>query len=157
MRDLPALPEPSQAPDLSILIISYNTREMTLACLRSVAAQTRTPHEIIVLDNASDDGSAAAIAAEFPDVTLLAETRNHGFARANNLAALQAKGAFLLLLNPDTLVLDGALDKPAGLRAPGPEARIWGGRTVFGDGSLNFLVLLAAHDPLVAGLRRNRA
>ncbi len=124
-------------PVLSILIISYNTREMTLACLRSVAAQTRTPHEVIVLDNASADGSAAAIAAEFPDVRLLAEDENHGFARANNIAAKHAKGEYLLLLNPDTVVLDGALDRLLAFARRLPAAKIWGGRTVFADGSLN--------------------
>ena len=133
-------PDPGQPPFhpvLSILVISYNTREMTLDCLRSVREQTSVPHELIVLDNASSDGSAAAIAAEFPDVTLLAETVNHGFAKANNIAALHAKGEFLLLLNPDTVVLDQALDKLLAFARRTPEARIWGGRTVFADGSLN--------------------
>jgi GT2 family glycosyltransferase len=124
-------------PAFSILVISYNTRDMTLACLRSVIAQTYTPHEIIVLDNASTDGSAAAIAAEFPGITLLADTQNHGFARANNIAARHAKGEFLLLLNPDTVVLDGALDRLLAFAQHAPEAKIWGGRTVFADGSPN--------------------
>jgi hypothetical protein len=56
---------PAFEPLLSILVISYNTREMTLACLRSVVAETTVPYELIVLDNASKDGSAAAIASEF--------------------------------------------------------------------------------------------
>jgi GT2 family glycosyltransferase len=124
-------------PVFSILVISYNTRDMTLACLRSIIAETQTPHEIIVLDNASTDGSAMAIAAEFPAITLLAETQNHGFARANNIAAKHAKGAFLLLLNPDTVVLDGALDRLMAYAQRVPAARIWGGRTVFADGSPN--------------------
>jgi GT2 family glycosyltransferase len=124
-------------PVLSILVISYNTRDMTLACLRSIIAQTQTPHEILVLDNASTDGSAAAIAAEFPGITLLAETQNHGFARANNIAAKHAQSEFLLLLNPDTVVLDGALERLMTFAQRVPEARIWGGRTVFADGSPN--------------------
>ena len=133
----PALPAVPVQPAVSILIISYNTREMTLACLRSVAAETRAAHEVIVLDNASADGSAAAIAAAFPGVTLLAETRNHGFAAANNIAAKHATAPFLLLLNPDTVVLDGALDRLLAFAGRAPAARIWGGRTVFADGSLN--------------------
>ena len=136
------MPQPDPGPTpfrpvLSILVISYNTREMTLDCLRSVREQTSVPHELIVLDNASSDGSAAAIAAAFPDVTLLAETVNHGFAKANNIAALHAKGEFLLLLNPDTVVLDQALDKLLAFARRTPEARIWGGRTVFADLSPN--------------------
>ena len=58
------------APLLSILVISYNTREMTLECLRTIVAETRTPYEVIVVDNASTDGSAEAIAEEFPQFRL---------------------------------------------------------------------------------------
>lgn len=128
---------PAGAPRLSILVVSYNTREMTLACLASVFAETRTPFELIVVDNASADGSAAAIAAAFPGVTLMAETENHGFARANNLAARRARGEYLLLLNPDTVVLDGAIDRLLAFAAARPEAGIWGGRTLYGDRTLN--------------------
>lgn len=138
----PTLPKP---PDLSIIVVSYNTREMTLACLRSVQDQTRCSFEILVVDNASQDGSAeaiaAAIAAEFSvgsaPVTLMAETVNHGFAKANSLATARARGEMLLLLNPDTLVLDGAVDRLAAFAKARPQARIWGGRTVFADGRLN--------------------
>ena len=124
-------------PVLSIIIVSYNTRALTLECLRSVFAETRTPFELIVVDNASTDGSAAAIAVEFPDIRLLAETTNHGFAKANNIAAALAQGEYLLLLNPDTVVLDGALDKLVAFSRRQPKARIWGGRTLFDDKSLN--------------------
>lgn len=134
---MPPSPSAPADPVLSILIVSYNTRAMTLDCLRSVVAETRTPFEIILVDNASADGSAAAVAAEFPDVVLMAETVNHGFAAANNLAALRARGDHLLLLNPDTLVLDGAIDRLLAFARARPEARIWGGRTVFADGTLN--------------------
>lgn len=125
------------APVVSILVISYNTCEMTLACLRSVVAQTQVPYELIVVDNASSDGSAAAIAAEFPSLTLLAETTNHGFAKANNIAARHAKGTYILLLNPDTVVLNGAIDALVAFAERKPQAQIWGGRTLFGDGRLN--------------------
>lgn len=122
---------------LSILIVSYNTREMTLACLESVQRETHMPFEVIVVDNASTDGSAEAIATRFPDVVLLAETVNHGFAAAHPIAVARARGPWLLLLNPDTVVLDGALDKLVAFAERTPDAGIWGGRTVFGDGTLN--------------------
>jgi GT2 family glycosyltransferase len=125
------------APVLSILVISYNTRAMTLDCLRSVVAETRTPYELIVLDNASGDGSAEAVAAEFPQVRLIASPENLGFAEGNNVAARVARGEYLLLLNPDTLVLRGALDKLLAFARETPQAGIWGGRTLFPDGSLN--------------------
>ena len=88
------------APLVSIIVVSYNTREMTLECLRSVFAQTGQPFELIVVDNASSDGSAAAIAAEFPDVRLMAEIENHGFAKANNIAASHARGEVSSVAQP---------------------------------------------------------
>ena len=128
------------APVVSILVISYNTKAMTLDCLASVVAETTVPYELIVLDNASADGSAAAIAEAFPPesgVRLIASTENLGFAKGNNVAAREAKGDYILLLNPDTLVLDGAVDRLVAFAGRTPEARIWGGRTLNGDRTLN--------------------
>ena len=131
-------PARDRHPEVSILVISYNTVEMTLACLNSVVAETQaTRCEIIVVDNASSDGSADALAAAHPEVRLVRSNENMGFAQANNVAAEIAKGDLLLLLNPDTVVLDGAIDRLVAFAKARPEARIWGGRTVFGDGSLN--------------------
>lgn len=128
---------PHPDPELSILVVSYNTRDLTLACLESVYEETLTPFELIVVDNASTDGSAEAIALEFPKATLIARPDNLGFARANNLAAQSARGKQLLLLNPDTVVLNNAIDRLCAFARAQPEARIWGGRTLFGDQSLN--------------------
>jgi GT2 family glycosyltransferase len=133
----PTMPAPEPAPAVSILVVSYQTREMTLECLASIARETRASHEVIVVDNASSDGSAEAIAEAHPEVRLLAETENHGFARANNIAARHARGDHLLLLNPDTVILDGAVDRLLDFARETPRARIWGGRTVFADGRLN--------------------
>ncbi|TVQ61647.1 MAG: glycosyltransferase family 2 protein [Phycisphaerales bacterium] len=125
-------------PDVSIIVVSYNTRELTLACLRSVIEQTRPgTFELIVIDNASEDGSPDAIAESFPDLRLIRSPENLGFAGANNLAAREATGRYLLLLNPDTLVRDGAINKLLDFAREHPDARIWGGRTVFADGTLN--------------------
>jgi len=128
----------ADSPALSILMVNWNTREMTLDCLRSLYAETReTDFEVILVDNDSADGSADAIAAEFPQVRLVREKANHGFARATNMAGEMARGEYLLLLNTDTVVLDGAIDRLMAFAARQPEARIWGGRTLFGDRSLN--------------------
>ena len=129
--------ETSALPEFSVIIISYNTRDMTLACLSSVYAQTKGDFEIVVVDNASTDGSAEAIRRDFPEVTLVAESENHGFGPAHHVALPYCRAPWLLLLNPDTLVLDGALDRLIAFRDQRPEAGIWGGRTVFADGSLN--------------------
>jgi GT2 family glycosyltransferase len=124
--------------DLTVIIVSFNTRDMTLACLRSVREQTRgISFEVIIAENASTDGSADAIAAEFPAYRLMRLEKNIGFAAGNNAAARVARGEFLLLLNPDTLVLDGAIQKLLAFARARPEARIWGGRTLWGDRTLN--------------------
>lgn len=124
-------------PVISVIVISYNTRDMTLDCLRSVVAETRVSHEVIVVDNASSDGSAEAIAAAFPNIRLIASEENLGFAVANNLAAREARGEYVLLLNPDTVVLNRALDKLVAFAQARSDARVWGGRTLYADGSLN--------------------
>ncbi|MCR9212728.1 MAG: glycosyltransferase family 2 protein [Proteobacteria bacterium] len=128
----------SENPEVSIIVVSFNTKEMTLECLRSVYEQTtQVSFELIVVDNASQDQSAEAIASEFPHLNLIASEDNLGFAAANNLAATKASGEYVLLLNPDTLVLDHAIDKILAFAKSSPDARLWGGRTLFGDRSLN--------------------
>lgn len=126
-----------QPPMLSIIIVSYNTRDMTVACLASVYAETCCDFEVVVVDNASTDGSAAEIRERFPQVTLLAESVNHGFAAAHGIALPHCRAPWLLLLNPDTVVLDRAIDKLMTFSRRRPEAGIWGGRTLYGDGRLN--------------------
>lgn len=130
---------PDRKPiQVSILLVNYNTREMTLECLRSIYAEMSTDNfEIIVVDNDSKDGSAEAIATEFPEVMLLAEKTNHGFGRATNIQARHARGEFILLLNTDTVVLDQAIDHLLKFAENNPAAGIWGGRTLSADGSLN--------------------
>ncbi len=124
-------------PLLSIIVISYNTRDMTLECLASVYAETKTPFELIVVDNASTDGSAQAIAEAFPQAQLIAENTNHGFAPAHDIALPHASAPWLLLLNPDTIVQNGAIDALMDFAQTHPQAGIWGGRTLYPDGSLN--------------------
>lgn len=124
--------------DITILIVSYNTKEMTLECLFSVYEQTSDiSFEVVVFDNCSFDGSAEAIERSFPDVKLIRSLENLGFAKANNKAAKMVKGKFLLLLNPDTIVLDRAIQKLYDFAINSPQYRIYGGRTLFADRSLN--------------------
>ena len=98
--------------DLSIVIVNWNTRDLLRSCLKSIYAETKGPSfEIFVIDNASQDGSAEMIEQQFPKVHLIRNTDNVGFARANNQAIARCKGRYILLLNPDTIVLDKALVK----------------------------------------------
>lgn len=124
--------------EVSVLIISYNTRELTLNAISSAADETTgTTCEIIVVDNGSSDGSAEAIAAHPARPRLIALAENIGFARANNLAAETAAGDYILLLNPDTVVRDGAIDRLVAFARENRRALVWGGRTIFADGRLN--------------------
>jgi len=132
------LTEAAGPPDLTVIIVSYNTRALTLKCLETLYASTREVRfHTVVYDNDSQDGSAEAIAAAFPQVELIASRDNLGFARANNVVAAEARTEWLLLLNPDTEVHDGAIDRLFAFAKAHPRAGITGGRTVFPDGSLN--------------------
>ena len=98
--------------DVSIILVSYNTRDLTGAALDSVLTETKTStYEVIAVDNNSSDGSAAMLEAHPSKPRVVALDSNVGFARANNLAAKEACGKYLLLLNPDTVILDSAIDK----------------------------------------------
>lgn len=123
--------------DVSIIIVSYNTRELTLEAIRSVLRETtRVRAEIIVVDNDSPDNSADAIAEAFPDIRLI-RSDNIGFGPANNLGAREATGEYLLLLNPDTVTLDHAIDTLVEYAKAHPRHKLYGGRTLFPDRSLN--------------------
>ena len=109
-------------PTLSIVILSWNTKALTLACLRALSAETpRHSREVIVVDNGSVDGSADAIAATFPEVNLVRNTENRLYAEGNNQGADLARGTYLCLLNSDTEVRPGAIDRLVDFLAEHPE------------------------------------
>ena len=92
---------------LSVIIVNWNTRELLRDCLASLGDEDpEVPREIIVVDNASQDGSAEMVARDFPAVRLLQNSDNVGFARANNQAIRTARGKYILLRNSDTVVPD---------------------------------------------------
>lgn len=92
-------------PDISIIIVNYNVKYYLHACLLSVkAAIANVKAEVIVIDNQSSDGSAEYISNLFPDVNFVSNQTNDGFAKANNQAIKMAKGRYVLLLNPDTII-----------------------------------------------------
>lgn len=130
-------------PDLTIIMVSYNTRDLTLAAVRTCLETTvETSFRLVVLDNASPDGSGAALRDAFPpetypQVEVICSDDNLGFARANNIVAETATTPYILLLNPDTECHPGAVDNLMRFARETPKAGIWGGRTVFPDGRLN--------------------
>ncbi|MHB1005811.1 MAG: glycosyltransferase family 2 protein [Chloroflexota bacterium] len=124
--------------DVSVVIVSWNVRDLLLRCLASVYRQLGPDlsAEVFVVDNASADGTVDAVAAAYPLVRLLANAENAGFVRANNQALCLARGRLVLLLNPDTEVRDGALaslvaaaDAEPGIGAVGP-------KLLFSDGAV---------------------
>jgi GT2 family glycosyltransferase len=122
---------------LSIIIVSWNTRQDLLRCLESIWSHPPScSFEVIVFDNASQDGTPAAVSAAYPQVRLKSSPENLGFARANNKAASLAQGQFWLLLNPDTIVHPGALDTLVRYLAEQPRAAGVGPKLVNLDGSL---------------------
>lgn len=125
------------APELSIAIVNWNTREMLDDCLRSIReAPDEITREVIVVDNASADGSAEMVAADHPEVTLIANERNVGYAAANNQAIRASSGELVLLLNADIVVHPGALDALAQVLRERPEAAAAAPRLILPDGSV---------------------
>jgi len=96
--------------DVSVCIVSWNTKELLKDCIASIKTKTSgLQYEIIVVDNASSDGSAEMVVKEFPDCRLIESTTNSGFARANNRAAAEASSQYILYLNPDTRLVTNAV------------------------------------------------
>ncbi len=123
--------------DLSIVIVNWNTLELLKGCLNSIYTYPPSGEfEVWVVDNASQDGSSAMVEECFPQVSLINNPRNAGFAYANNLAIRQASGRYVLLLNPDTLVKPGALEALVRFMDEHPEAGASGARLLNPDGSL---------------------
>jgi len=123
--------------DVVVIIVAWNCRNHLEQCLISLEASgTVAAYDIVVVDNASTDGSVELIARQFPSVKVIANTVNTGFAAANNLALRESKGRYYLLLNPDTLVHPGALDSLVRCMDEHQEAWVAGPMMLNGDGSL---------------------
>lgn len=136
--------EPSR--DVLAIVVSYNTRELTRKAVASLLSQDPAP-EVVVVDNASSDGSAEALTAAWPSLRVLPQTRNLGFARAVNLVANATQSRWILLLNPDARLEEGALSVLLDLAETRPGHGVYGGRTVSEDGALNPLSCSARQTP----------
>lgn len=122
---------------LSIIIVSWNTTQLLDDCLSSILANPPTlPFETWVVDNASTDDSPRMVREEYPQVYLVENHENVGFARANNQAIQNCTGKYILLLNPDTLVAPGALQALIDFLDEHPEAGAVGARIIRPDGTL---------------------
>jgi hypothetical protein len=123
---------------LSVIIVSYNTAELLRECLRKLfTSGYNGSMEVFVVDNNSADDSAGMVCREYPQVTLIANRTNLGFAAANNQAWKKAKGDYILLLNPDAFVKPGAITNAVSFLESHPQCGLCGGRLVKPDGSLD--------------------
>lgn len=122
--------------DLSVIVVSYNTRQLLDDCLRSLYAAAPPPGglEVIVVDNASADGSPAMVAANYPQAVLLAGDENRGYAAANNRGSAVAQGDYLLYLNSDTVVSERALAEPLAYLRANPRVGALTVRLVYPNG-----------------------
>jgi N-acetylglucosaminyl-diphospho-decaprenol L-rhamnosyltransferase len=126
--------------NISIIIVSWNVRDLLRQCLLSVNSQSLTVHrslvtEILVVDNASHDGTVEMLRAEFPNVRVIANNKNLGFTRANNQALAVAQGRYLFLLNPDTELRPLALQTMVDYMAEHSDVGMLGPRLFYGDGT----------------------
>lgn len=130
---------------LSIIILTYNTQDLTLNCLRSLSQQNlnlkNSDFEVILVDNNSHDGTLAAVKKSYPWVKILKNSENLGFAAGNNPAIKKAKGEIVLLLNSDTLVPDATLQAMLDFLRENPDVGAATPRIELADGSLD----LACH------------
>jgi GT2 family glycosyltransferase len=130
-----------EKPVLSIVIVSWNVREDLRECLQSLLRDEGSrlesgEIEIIVVDNASTDGTAEMVNLEFPRVKLLVNSQNLGYTKANNIGINHSRGKYILLLNPDTIVHQGALQALIDCAESHPEAGIIGAKLLNPDGSV---------------------
>jgi N-acetylglucosaminyl-diphospho-decaprenol L-rhamnosyltransferase len=149
--------------EVAIIVVSWNTRELTASCLESVRRTSGAVEaELLVVDNGSSDGSQAMVRERFPWVRLIANAENLGFARANNQAMRATESEFVLLLNSDAELLPGALESLLACLRAHPEAAAAGAKLLNPDRSfqasyaafpnlLSELLLLARLAPAVYG------
>ncbi|MCR2763290.1 glycosyltransferase family 2 protein [Microbacterium sp. zg.B48] len=129
------MPDVTHAYDLSTVIVNYNTPADTAESVRSLLATTQARVQVILVDNGSSDGSAETLREQFPEITVIDAGANLGFAAGVNLGARSAQSPWVLLLNPDVVVLPGAIDALLAFATAHPEHGLYGGRTLRPDGT----------------------
>ena len=140
--------------DVSVVIVNYNVRDLLRECLRSLEPDLRELRgEVWVVDNASRDGSAEMVADEFPRVRLIRNDQNRGYAAANNQAIREARGRYVLVLNPDTKLPAGAVAACLAELDAHPDIGALGPKLVRADGSLDRACRRSFPSPEVAFFR----
>ncbi len=123
--------------DLSIVIVTWNVCQLLEKCLRSIFMKTSDlEFEVIVVDNNSQDNTKTMVGNEFPQARLIVNAENLGFAKANNIGIKKARGEFILILNPDTEILENSLKKTVKFMEKNPDVAVTGVKLLNPDGSL---------------------
>ena len=144
---------------LSIIILCWNDLKVIGDCLQSIYATTHsTEFEVIVPDNGSTDGSIEFIQQNYPQVRIIENGKNLRFAKANNVGIQESRGEYVLILNPDTIIHEGTLDKIVHLADQHPEAGAFGCRVLNADGSYQGCIrpLPSIRSEWIAALHLNR-
>jgi N-acetylglucosaminyl-diphospho-decaprenol L-rhamnosyltransferase len=129
--------EPNSSVEVSIIIVSFNTRQFIDTCLQALLARTRgVSFETIVVDNASRDGSVEMIEAKYPSVRVVRNPRNLGYAGGVNQGIARAHGRYFLILNPDIEVMEGAVENLWAFMERSPRVGVAGAKLLYPDGSL---------------------
>jgi GT2 family glycosyltransferase len=139
---------------LSIVIVNYNTERLLSGCLESVyAGANGTPFDIWVVDNHSRDGSVSMLKSRFPRVRVIENNVNVGFSKANNLVISQSRADYILLLNPDTLIIGDAIERVVKFMNEHPQVGIAGCKVLNRDGTLQLACRRSIPTPRVAFYR----
>lgn len=139
---------------VSIVIVNYNTGKLLRSCLESVyAGANGTPFDVWVVDNNSHDESVTIVRSQFPTVNVVQNASNVGFSRANNMVISKSGSDYILLLNPDTLVIDDAIDRMMKFMDEHPRVGIAGCKVLNGDGTLQLACRRSIPTPKVAFYR----
>jgi GT2 family glycosyltransferase len=142
----------SEEPRVDVVVVSYETRETLLECLAALVAEPTA--SVVVIDNASRDGTAAAVRERFPSVRLVANAENVGFARACNQGARESRARYLLFLNPDATLAPGSLGALAAILEARPRVGVVGPRTRSANGDIQ--VSTGPDLSLVSEIRQRR-
>lgn len=133
---LAPLPHGKYAVEISVVIVSWNARSFLEECLESLEQPSKCSLEVIVVDNASSDGSPEMVAARFPSVVLIQTGANLGFSKGNNVGIRRSRGKYLALINSDARVLPGCLDRLAEFLDEHEDVGMVGPRVMYGDMTL---------------------
>ena len=121
---------------VSFLIVNYKVGELVHQSIQSIQQHVKSPYEIIVFDNASDDGSAESLKGIYKNTTVVCSSENLGFGAGNNRAYECAKGQYIFLLNPDTIITDGSVDRMINYLQSNPEVGMVSPKLLYEDGTL---------------------